>query len=155
MCFWDGAGWEWEGGEVGETRVWACAIKQVTASLRWFFWCLRFRQGVLRCWRELWAGKKNRRKERDSACVNTHTCCRVEKALKARWEFLMSVTSQAQTTGLREHYAHLSHTGLEWRQPPTPSHSSTFFSPLHHVCVGRRWLWLSLEVLFFSWVCGW
>lgn len=46
------AGWEWEGGEVGETRVWACAIKQVTASLRWFFWCLRFRQGVTRCSRE-------------------------------------------------------------------------------------------------------
>lgn len=47
-----GAGWEWEGGEVGETRAWACAIKQVTASLRWFFWCLRFRQGVTRCSRE-------------------------------------------------------------------------------------------------------
>lgn len=79
--------------------------------------------------------KKKRRKERDSACDNTHTCCRAEKALKARWEFLMSVTSQAQTTGLREHYAHLSHTGLEWRQPPTPSHSSTFFS----LCIMFVW----------------
>ncbi|KAL1263960.1 hypothetical protein QQF64_004315 [Cirrhinus molitorella] len=40
---------------------------------------------------------------------------------------------------LREHCVHLSHTGLEWRQPPTPSHSSRlFFSPLHHVCVGRH-----------------
>ncbi len=42
----------------------------------------------------------------------------------------MSVMSQAQTTGLREHCAYLSHTGLEWRQPPTPSHSSRFFFPL-------------------------
>lgn len=73
--------------------------------------------------------RKNRRKERDLACVNKHTCFLAKKTLKARWEFLMIATSQAQTSGLWERCAHQSRTGLVWRQPATPSHSSDFYFP--------------------------
>lgn len=119
-----------EDGRGRDQGVRARAMKQVPASLRWLFWCLRFRQGVTRRSRELWAEReKNRRKERDLACVDKHTCCLAKKTLKARWEFLMIVTSQAQTSGLWERRAYQSRTGLEWRQPATPSHSSGFYFP--------------------------